>query len=214
VQAIEPGGVPALIRLLDTHFGETPLSMRSLFRDEQRRTMHELILASLEEAESAFRKLHERYDPLMRYHTSLGIPVPKVLQTAAEFDLNLQIRRFLQEDIAPPAEIEAHLREAEEEGVTLDATTLVAFRDAVERASERFLERPDDLDRLAALDTIVTIAREGAINIDLRRAQNRYYRMSNTVRPAIAASASNGEAAQRWLELFDSLGEKLSMAPA
>jgi len=214
VHAIEPGGVPALIRLLDAHFGETPLSMRSLFRDEQRRIMHELIVASLEEAEAAFRQLHERYDPLMRYHTSLGIPVPKVLKTAAEFDLNLQIRRFLQEDVAPLAEIEARLREAEEEGVTLDPTTLVAFGEAVERASERFLERPDDLDRLAALDTIVTIVSDGAINIDLRRAQNRYYHMSNTVRPAIAASAPPGEAAQRWLELFDSLGEKLLMAPA
>jgi hypothetical protein len=213
VQAIEPGGVPILIRLLDTHFGETPLSMRSLFRDEQRRIMHELIIASLEDAESAFRQLHERYDPLMRYHTSLGIPVPKVLKTAAEFDLNLRIRRFLQEDIAPLAEIEAHLREAGEEGVTLDATTLIAFRNAVERASERFLQRPDDLDRLAALDTIVTMLSEHAINIDLRRVQNRYYRMRKTVRPAIAASALKSEAGQRWLELFDSLGEKLSMTP-
>jgi alpha-amylase/alpha-mannosidase (GH57 family) len=213
VAAMEPGGVPILIRLLDTHFGETPLSIRSLFRDEQRRIMHELIVASLEEAESTFRQLHERYDPLMRYHTRLGIPVPKVLQTAAEFDLNLQIRRFLQEDTAPLAEIEARLREAQDEGVTLDATTLVAFRNAVERASERFRQRPDDLDRLTAFDTIVTIVRDGAINIDLRRAQNRYYRLRNTVRPAIAASAASGEAAQQWLQLFDSLGEKLSLAP-
>jgi hypothetical protein len=171
--------------------------------------MHELIVASLEEAESTFRQLHERFDPLMRYHTRLGIPVPKVLQTAAEFDLNVQIRRLLQEDTAPLAEIEARLREAEEEGVTLDPTTIVAFRDAVERASQRFRERPDDLDRLEALDTIVTIVRDGKIPIDLRRAQNRYYRMRHTVRPAIAPSAA---ASQQWLELFDSLGEKLAMA--
>lgn len=210
VQAMEPGGVPILIRLLDAHFGATPLSIRSLFRDDQRRIMHELIVASLEEAESTFRQLHERYDPLMRYHTRLGIPVPKVLQTAAEFDLNLQIRRFLEEDTAPLAEIEARLREAQEEGATLDAMTLVAFRDAVERASERFRQRPEDLDRLEAFDTIVSIVRDGAINIDLRRAQNRYYRLRKTVRPAIAAS---GEAATQWLALFDGLGEKLSMAP-
>jgi alpha-amylase/alpha-mannosidase (GH57 family) len=212
VAAMEPGGIPIVIRLLDTHFGETPISIRSLFRDEQRRIMHELIVASLEEAESTFRQLHERYDPLMRYHTRLGIPVPKVLQTAAEFDLNLQIRRLLDEDTAPLAEIEARLREAQEEGVTLDATTIVAFRDAVERASEGFRQRPDALDRLEALDTVVTIVRDGKIPIDLRRAQNRYYRMRNTVRPAIAASAANSDAARQWLELFDSLGEKLVIA--
>ncbi|HKR62648.1 MAG TPA: DUF3536 domain-containing protein [Thermoanaerobaculia bacterium] len=209
IAQMEPGGIPAVIRLLDTHFGETPISIRSLFRDEQRRIMHELIVASLAEAESTFRQLHERYDPLMRYHTRLGIPVPKVLQTAAEFDLNQQIRHLLDAETTPMAEIEARLREAEEEGVTLDATTIVAFRDAVERASERFRQQPQDLDRLEALDTIVTIVRDGKIPIDLRRAQNRYYRMRHMMRPAIAASAAAGP----WVALFDSLGEKLVMAP-
>ncbi len=211
-EAMVPGGIPTIIRLLDTHFGETPLSIRSLFRDEQRRIMHELIVATLEEAESAFRQLHERYDPLMRFHTRLGIPVPKVLQTAAEFDLNLQIRRLLEADIPPMAEIEARLREARDEGVTLDTTTLMSFEDAVERASERFRERPDDLDRLEALETIVSIVQAADLAIDLRRAQNRYYRMRKHVRPAIDASSGNGHAARRWLELFDTLGEKLAMA--
>jgi hypothetical protein len=148
----------------------------------------------------------------MRYHTNLGIPVPKVLQTAAEFDLNLQIRHLLEEDMTPLAEIEARLRESQEEGVTLDATTIVAFRDAVERASQRFRQRPDDLDRLEAMHTIVTIIRDGKIAIDLRRAQNRYYKMRKALRPAIAASAANSDAAKRWLDLFDELGERLTMA--
>jgi len=211
-KAMEPGGIPTIIRLLDTHFGETPISIRSLFRDEQRRILHELTLATLEEAESAFRQLHERYDPLMRFYTRLGIPVPKVLQTAAEFDLNQQIRRLLEADTAPMPEIEARLREAKDERIVLDPTTLRAFEQAVERASERFRERPDDLDRLEALETIVTIVRDADLPIDLRRAQDRYYRMRSRVRPAIEASSGNGLATRRWLELFDVLGEKLEMA--
>jgi alpha-amylase/alpha-mannosidase (GH57 family) len=211
--AMEPGGIPTVIRLLDTHFGEMPISIRSLFRDEQRRVLHELIEATLEEAESAFRQLHERYDPLMRFHTRLGIPVPKVLQTAAEFDLNLQIRQLLEEDLPTPAELESYLREARDEGVTLDETTLVAFRDAIERASQEFRERPDDHDRLQALVSLVEIVRESKLSIDLRRAQNRYYHMRKTVRPAIEASSGSGHAARQWLRLFDALGEKLAIAP-
>jgi len=213
VEAMEPGGIPTVIRLLDMHFGETPLSIRSLFRDEQRRVLHQLIEATLEEAESAFRQLHERYDPLMRFHTRLGIPVPKVLQTAAEFDLNLQIRQLLEEEMLIPAEIESHLREAQDQGVVLDETTLMAFRDAVERASERFRERPDDFDRLEALENLVEIVRGAKLIIDLRRAQNRYYHMRRTVRPAIEASSGTGHAARQWLRLFDALGEKLLIAP-
>jgi len=209
--AMEPGGIPTVIRLLDAYFGETPISIRSLFRDEQRRVMQQLMVATLEEAESAFRQLHERYDPLMRFHNRLGIPVPKVLQTAAEFDLNLQIRRLLEAGVASPAEIDARLREAKEEGVTLDETTLMAFRDAVDRAAEAFQERPDDLDRLDAFENIVAIVDDSKLPIDLRRAQNRYYRMRRTVRPAIEAS---GPAAHAWLDLFDALGTRLAIAPA
>lgn len=211
IEAMEPGGISTVIRLLDTHFGETPISIRSLFRDEQRRVMHELITATLDEAESTFRQLHERYNPLLRFHNRLGIPVPKVLRTVAEFDLNQQIRRLLEKDLSP-AEIEAFLREARDEGVTLDETTLVAFGNAIERASERFRERPEDLDRLEAFDAIVTLVRDAKLTIDLRRAQNRYYRLRATVRPAIEASATISPASREWLALFDNLGEKLSIA--
>lgn len=210
-KAMEPGGIPGVIRLLDTHFGEMPISIRSLFRDEQRRVLHELIEATLEEAESTFRQLHERYDPLMRFHNRLGIPVPKVLRMAAEFDLNQQIRRLLERNVAS-AEIETLLREARDEGVPLDETTLVSFGIAIERASERFRERPDDLDRLEEFDAVVSLIRDAKLNIDLRRAQNRYYRLRSTVRPAIAASATAIPASREWLELFDRLGEKLTIA--
>jgi alpha-amylase/alpha-mannosidase (GH57 family) len=211
VEAMEPGGIPTVIRLLDAHFGETSISIRALFRDEQRRVMHELIEATLEEAESTFRQLHARYDPLMRFHNRLGIPVPKVLRTAAEFDLNQQIRRLLERELAA-AEIEALLREARDEGVTLDETTLIAFGTAVERASERFRERPEDDERLKAFDAIVTLIRDAKLTIDLRRAQNRYYRLRATVRPAIEAAAAVMPASREWLELFDTLGGKLSIA--
>ncbi|HUR79649.1 MAG TPA: DUF3536 domain-containing protein [Thermoanaerobaculia bacterium] len=209
-ETMQPGGIPSVIRLLDTHFGETPISIRSLFRDEQRRIVHELIVATLEEAESTFRQLHERYDPLMRLHTRLGIPVPKVLQTAAEFDLNVQIRRMLDQDPPPLKELEAQLGEANGEGVTLDATTQLAFAEAIDRTSERFRDRPDDLDRLESLEALVTIARGANLEIDLRRAQNRYYRMRESVRPAVAASDN----AAQWLALFDSLGTQLTVSPS
>jgi hypothetical protein len=209
-RTMQPGGIPTVIRLLDTHFGDTPLSIRSLFRDEQRRILHQLIVATLEEAESAFRQLHERYDPLMRFHMRLGVPVPKVLQTVAEFDLNREIRAHLDE--APPLllEIEARLREARDEGVAVDETTRMAFSAAIERASVLFDERPDDLDRLEALESLVSIVRASDLWVDLRRAQNRYFRMRASVRPAIEASLGG----TRWLELFDSLGAKLNLSPA
>jgi hypothetical protein len=208
LEAMQPGGLPAVIRLLDTHFSETPISIRSLFRDEQRRILHQLIIATLDEAESAFRQLHERYHPLMRFHKRLGVPIPKVLQTAAEFDVNQQVRRLAGEEPLHLVELQTRLREARDEGVAIDESTLIAFSEAIDRASERFHERPDDLDRLELLDGLMDIVWEANLTIDLRRAQNRHYRMRESLRPVIAASANN----ERWLELFDALGRKLNIA--
>jgi hypothetical protein len=111
-------------------------------------------------------------------------------------------------DIEPPPvlDIEAQLREARAENVTLDATTTMAFAEAIERASAAFSERPDVLDRLEALESLVTIVGDAELPVDLRRPQNRYYRMRATVRPAIAASTGS------LVELFDSL-RKLTIAP-
>jgi hypothetical protein len=189
-----------------------PTSIRSLFRDEQRRILKALCNTTLEEAESAFRQLHERYDPLMRFHARLGIPLPKVLQMAAEFDVNIQLRRLLEGADLPLPEIEARLREAQEERVTLDETTLMALENAIDRSADAFSDRPDDLDRLENYETIVSISRAMQLQVNLRKPQDEYYRMMATVRPAIAANGSNGATA-RWLDLFDSLGEKLAISP-
>jgi alpha-amylase/alpha-mannosidase (GH57 family) len=213
VEEVQPGGIPGLIRLLDTFFAESSLSIRSLFRDEQRRIFNLLCNATLEEAESAFRQLHERYDPLMRFHTRLGIPVPKVLQTAAEFDLNVQLRRMIEDEDPPLAEIEARLREAADERVGLDETTLISFEQAIDRAATRFRDSANDLDRLEAYESLVSIVRTAQIQVDMRHAQNMYYVMKSSVRPVIAADSTQSHEARRWLELFDSLGEKLSISP-
>ncbi len=214
IAAMEPGNIPTVIRLLDQHFSSAPLSIRSLFRDEQRRIFHMLCNATLEEAESAFRQLHERYDPLMRFHARLGIPIPKVLQMAAEFDLNVQLKHRLEDDDISLTEIESRLRESVDEHVTLDPATLMAFEHAVNRTAERFLDRPDDIDRLELYEGLVTVIRESKLDVSLRRAENIYYHLMNRVRPAFTATAGSPGAAARWLALFDTLGEKLAISPA
>jgi alpha-amylase/alpha-mannosidase (GH57 family) len=207
-------GISAVIRVLDEHFEDPLLSIRSLFRDEQRRILNVLCDATLSEAEGAFRQLHERYDPLTRFHAALGVPLPKVLRTAAEFDVNMQLRRMATADELPLGEMESRLREARDERVALDETTLMSLTRAVERAAAGVTRNPDDLELLERWQTLVEVVREAGIDVDLRRPQNDYYRLKNSVRPAMAANAGNGSSsANRWLQHFDSLGEKLSISP-
>jgi alpha-amylase/alpha-mannosidase (GH57 family) len=207
-------GIASVIRVLDEYFAEPLLSIRALFRDEQRRILSLLCDATLSEAESAFRQLHERYDPLMRFHAALGVPLPNVLRTAAEFDVNMQLRRMAAADELPLGDLEARLREARDERVALDETTLMTLTKAVERAAADFARTPSDLELLERWETLVTIVREANTGVDLRRPQNEYYRLKQSVRPLNAANAGNGSSsANRWLQHFDALGEKLSISP-
>jgi len=207
-------GVSSVIRVLDEYFSEPLLSIRALFRDEQRRILNVLCDATLNEAESTFRALHERYDPLMRFHATLGVPLPRVLRTAAEFDLNMRLRRLLDSDDLPLAEIGDRLREARDEKVVLDETTLMTIERAVERVAAAATRQPDSLDLLERFATLVSLVRDSQVKVDLRKPQNEYYRMRKTIRPVVAASAGNGSStANRWLQHFDALGEKLSISP-
>ncbi|HSY47591.1 MAG TPA: DUF3536 domain-containing protein [Thermoanaerobaculia bacterium] len=205
-------GVSSVIRVLDEYFDESSLSIRALFRDEQRRILNLLCDATLNEAESAFRQLHERYDPLMRFHAALGVPLPNVLRTAAEFDINMQLRRMAAADELPLDDLESRLRESRDEGVVLDEATLMSLTRAVERAAADFARKPEDLELLERWETLVAIVREAEVKVDLRRPQNDYYRLKKSVRPTTAANAGNGSSsANRWLQHFDALGEKLSI---
>jgi len=206
-------GVSSVIRVLDEHFSEPLLSIRALFRDEQRRILNLLCDATLSEAESTFRALHERYDPLMRFHATLGVPLPRVLRTAAEFDVNMQLRRLLENDDLPLAEIGDRLREARDERVVLDEITLMTIERALERAAADVVGRPE-IDLLERFETLVSLVRDSQVKVNLRKPQNEYYRMRKTIRPVVAASAGNGSSsANRWLQHFDALGEKLSISP-
>ncbi|MGZ4778310.1 MAG: hypothetical protein ACXV5L_03890, partial [Thermoanaerobaculia bacterium] len=113
----------------------------------------------------------------------------------------------------PIADIEARLRESSDENVSLDESTLMQLERAIARASDEFREHPEDIERLESFETIVSVVRAMDLRVSLRKPQNEYYEMKATIRPAIAASNGNGTEAGRWLALFDSLGEKLSISP-
>ena len=84
---------------------------------------------------------------------------------------------------------------------------------AIERAAADFSRNSDDLERLERWETLVAIIRDAGVAVDLRRPQNDYYRLKKAVRPVIAANAGNGSStANRWLQHFDALGEKLAIS--
>src|SRR5262249_40582885 len=79
----------AIIRLLHDHFGTSTWPLRALRRDAQRQLMTLILDTTLAATETIYRQIYEPRIALLRMLARLHMPVPKALQTAAEYLLNL-----------------------------------------------------------------------------------------------------------------------------
>ena len=81
-----------IIRMFDQAFDKRTFSLRSLFRDEQRKVINVILTESLAATAAAYRSVYESQAPLIRFLDDLSIPVPPALKVSAEIALNNQLR--------------------------------------------------------------------------------------------------------------------------
>ncbi|HSE90811.1 MAG TPA: DUF3536 domain-containing protein [Candidatus Binatia bacterium] len=212
VQAFQRADFAEVIRFMDRRFGESNYSLRSLFRDEQRRVLQQILTSSLGEAEALYRQIYERRAPMMRFLTNLYIPLPKVFAAAAELVLNGHLRRALELEEVDAERVHTLLEAAKLEGVGLDTATLeFAYRHKLERMTERLVASPT-VDLLQQLDNAVSLIRALPFRVDLWKIQNGYYRLLENICPDMQRQKEQGDkAAQAWLSTFKALGRKLAV---
>jgi hypothetical protein len=214
-EAVEPflrADFAEVIRLLDRRFGEANYSVRSLFRDEQRKILDQILTSTLDEAEALYRQIYEHRAPMMRFLTNLQIPLPKALYLAAELVLNGYLRRALEEEDIDADRVKNLLDTARLAGVALDTSTLeFAFRRNLERMGEQLLTN-HSIESLHRLDGAATLFPSLPFRVDIWKVQNAFYRLRETVYPHMRRSRELGDPkAAPWVELFQSLGEKLAV---
>lgn len=206
----EHGDFAQVIRLLDRHFDGLSYSLRSLFRDEQRRVLDLILASTFEETEDEMREMYLQHAPLMRFLGSLGTPLPNALRSAAELVLNVDLRRALSGP-ADPEEVQRLLDEAAGLGVDLDEDGLsYALERSLEELVGRLGETPMDADLLSRVDAVADLARKPPFRVNLWRAQNRCYEMLAGAYLLMKDEAEAGEeAAAEWVERFRVLAVKL-----
>ena len=212
VEAFRRADFAEVIRFMDRYFGESNYSLWSLFRDEQRKVLEQILTASLGEAEAVYRQIYEHRAPMMRFLTNLHIPLPKVFSAAAELVLNGYLRQALEQEEVDAERVSALLEAAKLEGVPLDTATLeFAYRHKLERLTERLIVNPT-VDLLQQLDSAAGLIRTLPFRVDLWKIQNSYYRLLENTYPNMQRQKEQGDrAAQAWLSAFKALGRKLAV---
>jgi alpha-amylase/alpha-mannosidase (GH57 family) len=211
--AVEPfmrADFTAVMRLMERRFGESNYSLRSLFREEQRKVLQTILAADLQEAESLYRQIYERRAPLMRFLTDLGIPLPKGFSAAAEFVVNNYLRAAFEQPSIDPNQVISWFKTARLEGVSLDAATLeFAYRRSLEDAAMKFAIEPLIIGQFYELASLL---QHLPFSVNLWKVQNIYYDLLKHVYPNKRKELGVGaEAVRSWVSRFEDLGRLLGI---
>ena len=205
--------IPEVVRLLDRGFGGRTYSLRSLFRDEQRRILHLILSSTLAEAETAYLHLYENHAALMRFINSLGTAMPGEFRTAIEFALNSLLRQALGKEELDAGRIRGLLHDAHGYRISLDQTTLeFTLRKTLERLSNRLAADPTYLPVLEQLRNGLLLTKEMPFLVNLRAVQNRAYDIYTRLYGRYLKKVQKGDKdAQLWVASFRSVADLLSL---
>lgn len=205
--------IPEVVRLLDKRFGEKTYSLRSLFRDEQRRIVRTILSSTVAEAEAAYLQLYEHHAALMRFIRSLGTPMPREFTGAIEYAINGLLRRAFSSEELDAERIGSLLREAQLSGIGLEKTTLeFLLRKKVDTLSRRFAADPSNIGKLNDLQIALKLVKQMPFAVNLWSAQNDVYAIQDGLFQRTRRKAQRGDTkAQEWVDQYLLLSDLLSI---
>lgn len=215
-EAFERADFAQIVRLMDLHFGESTYSLKSLFRDEQRRVLDQILASTRNDVNNTFRLVTDRYIPLLRFLSDLSTPPPAELRMAVHSVFNAELRRQFDSERIDLERVRSLLAECERDRIPLDSESLAyALKAHLDKLSVGFQRAPDEPGLLDYLAEVALLARDIPFDVNLWKTQNICDRMLHLVLPEKRSAAASGdERAAVWVQNFETLGERLGFAVA
>ena len=189
---------PAMINAITQAFPESHFSLRTLFRDEQRKIVNNVLNESLASASAAYREIFENHAPLIHFLNNLGIPIPAAFQSAAEIALNSQLKQAIERPELDIEGIQSSLKEAAATRVKLDVSGLeYALRTRLEKEADAFVRQLADLDRAQSFRKLLEFAATLPFPVNLWEVQNLCYRPLIQAMDELRPPAEKDDAAAR-----------------
>jgi alpha-amylase/alpha-mannosidase (GH57 family) len=201
-----------VIRMLDRHFAGATYTLRSLFRDEQRKVLDPILEAALADAEEAYRHIYEQHASLLLFLNDQRLPIPRPLQNAAGAVLVRDLRRLLTAATPDPAAVTGIIEQAQRLGLTLEAPALQrATKEIAKRIVQRVRAAPEDLNTFEEIEAALDILQMMPFRVDLWEVQNAYFEFIERADGLLVAAPSTNSQVTAWRARLASLGEKLGV---
>ena len=205
---------PGLMNVIDDRFPDSVFTLRSMFRDEQRSVLSEILRPALERAEQSYSSVYESEAPIVRALVTMHSPVPPAFQTAATYFFNREIAGLLESpDTFDPERLRALLAEAAAVRAVFDTDGLgFRFSRLVSRLADELLARPADVKLLRTIGECVALSETSPLKPDLWELRNRVYGLTGRLADAEPLLAGMGDSEQsEWQQAFKSLAAALSV---
>jgi hypothetical protein len=195
------------LRALDHYFGSATYSLKSLFRDERRRIIAQIVDSTLADIDKLYGDLYDHNVTLIDFLRDLAMPLPPILRVSSEFVLNNEIRRSLSSEKIDVERLHLLIEMAAPRGVALDHSVKMALRQRLHRTMNRWSTNLFDLQTMSELEMLIPILQTPLVEADLWDAQNTYYELMKMI-----TSAKLDPPSETWLQLFRSVGAGLGIA--
>ena len=203
-----------VIRLIDHHLEAPSYTLKTLFKDEQRKIVNKIIATTRDDVESGYRLTTERHLPLMNFLRDLHIPAPGPLQTAAQFILHADACRALSADQPDLDHVRPLLEQARTQQFNIfDAELAYLVKTTLERVMQKLTANPGDVERLRYIAALAALVCGTPLDLNLWKVQNAYWGMLQSDFPKLKAKAGQVDpGAIAWTKAFLTLGEQLNFA--
>ncbi|MCK5581226.1 MAG: DUF3536 domain-containing protein [Candidatus Omnitrophica bacterium] len=203
--------VSGIVQKMKDNFGMTNYTLWDLFKNEQEKVLSQIFDSTLESIEKHFREIYDHYYPLMQVKPDLQILLPKALSMTIEFILNRDLMDAISSDPLDLTNLERLVREIKRWSFSRDKEMLsYVANQRVEKLMEEFESNPEDHDRVHAIWGFLWVLEILSLDLNVWKAQNIYFAVSNTVYKTMQERADQGDVhAKEWMEDFLRLGQHL-----
>ena len=209
-QAFSGADLPACLRLIDRYFYDSTYSLKSLFQDERRKIINQIMTSTLSGAEALYRRVYEEHAPLMSFLSELQLPLPPILRFTAEFVLATAVRRALADGTVDVDVVRSLLEIVRKNGFNLEPSDLEsALRHRLNALVDRWMQNPCNLEDLKQVESAVALSTIQPFDMNLWKSQNAYYELSQAL-----SRTGHGVVNEAWLGHFGGLGQWLGIAPS
>ncbi len=210
--AFSKGDTAEVMRIMNVSFDKN-YTLWHLFKDEQRRILNELLETTLQEIEVSFKNIYEHNYTIMQTIRGMNMPLPRALSTAAEFIINQQLCRVIQDDRANLDQVKKLVDQVKRLALQLNKATLrfEAGR-RIDRLVNKLAESPENVILLESVEADIRILLATISSLDLHTAQNVFFTIVRKTYVEMKKKAdSEDQPAKEWVELFVKLASRLNI---